>query len=136
MLAVIMRIKVKILSTVLLSWLFNTAVFALTTSTTTSDDYTGTDITIQSVYGMIIGLACWFTRAALILVVIAVVFYGLKFMMSRGNPEKYTEAKKSFKWGLVGVLVVLGTYTIIATIANALGADYTLFIPLDCSGGM
>jgi len=55
-------------------------------------------------------------------------------MTSQGNPAKLEEAKKAFNWALVGVLVILGTYTIIATVANGLGADYMLFIPLQCPG--
>lgn len=92
----------------------------------TTGEYEGIDLTIQSVFGIITGLACWFTRLALILIVVYIVIYGLKFMMAQGNPTKYEEAKKSFTWGLVGVLVILGTYTIIATVANFLGGDYNL----------
>ena|SRR3989344_139765 len=95
----------------------------------------GIDLTIQSVFGIITGLACWFTRFATILMVVMIVFYGIKFMTSQGNPAKFEEAKKSFTWALVGVLVILGTYTIIATVANSLGADYSLLVPLDCSYG-
>jgi len=92
----------------------------------------GIDLTIQDVVGIITGLACWFTRVALVLIVVFVIFYGLKFMVAQGDPTKLVEAKKSFLWGLVGVMVILGTYTIIATVANGLGADYTLFLPLRC----
>lgn len=95
--------------------------------------YQGIDLTIQSVFGIITGLACWFTRFALILMVVMIVFYGVKFMTSQGNPTKFGEAKTSFIWALVGVLIILGTYTIIATVANFLGGDYTLIIPLNCS---
>ena len=97
-------------------------------------EYQGVDLTIQSVFGIITGLACWFTRFALVLMVVMIVFYGIKFMTSQGNPTKFGEAKTSFVWALVGVLVILGAYTIIATVANFVGGDYTLIIPLDCSG--
>lgn len=93
----------------------------------------GIDLTIQNVFGIITGLACWFTQFALVLMVVMIVFYGIKFMMSQGNQAKFDEAKKSFTWALVGVLVILGAYTIIATVANGLGANFTLFIPLNCS---
>ncbi len=93
----------------------------------------GIDLTIQDILGIITGLACWFTRVALVFIVVAIIYYGLKFMMAQGDPTKLAETKKSFLWGLVGVLVILGTYTIIATVANVLGADYTLFLPLMCS---
>ena len=107
--------------------LFGLSVFA-------QEDYEGIPLTIQSVFGIITGLACWFTRFALVLMVVMIVFYGIKFMTSQGNPTKFGEAKTSFVWALVGVLVILGTYTIIATVANFVGGDYTLIIPLNCSG--
>ena len=99
-----------------------------------AQEYTGVDLTIPSVFGIITGLACWFTRFALVLMVVMIVFYGIKFMTSQGNPTKYGEAKTAFTWAIVGVLVILGTYTIIATVANFVGGDYTLIIPLNCSG--
>lgn len=93
----------------------------------------GINLTIQDILQIITGLACWISRVALVFIVIAIVYYGVKFMTAQGDPTKLTDARKSFLWGLVGILVILGTYTIIATVANALGADYTLFIPLRCS---
>ena len=95
-------------------------------------DYQGVDLTIERVFGIITGLACWFTRFALILIVVYIVIFGIKFMTAQGNVTKYEEAKKSFTWGLVGVAIILGTYTIIATVANSLGADYSLIVPLQC----
>lgn len=93
----------------------------------------GINLTIQDVLGILTDLACWISRVALVVMVIAIVYYGVKFMMAQGDPTKLIEARKSFLWGLVGILVILGTYTIIATVANALGADYTLLVPLRCS---
>lgn len=106
----------------------------LADATTGSGGYQGINLTIKGVFGIITGLACWFTRFALMIIVVYIIIYGIQFMNSRGNPEKFGEAKKSFTWGLVGVLVILGTYTIIATIANFLGGNYTLVAPLNCSG--
>ena len=103
-----------------------------------AEEYTGIDLTIQSVFGIITGLACWFTRFALILMVVMIVFYGIKFMISQGDPTKFGEAKKSFLWALVGTLVILGTYTIILTIADFIGGvgattALSKFLPLNCS---
>ena len=92
----------------------------------------GINLSIQDVLGIITGLACWITQVALVLIVVAVVYFGVKFLTAQGDPTKLTDAKRSFLWGLVGIIVILGTYTIIATVANALGADYTLFLPLRC----
>ncbi|MBI2062490.1 MAG: hypothetical protein HYT64_02275 [Candidatus Yanofskybacteria bacterium] len=103
----------------------------------TDAGYQGINLTIQGVFGIITGLACWFTRFALILVVIYIVIYGIKFMKAQGNPTSYEEAKKSFNWGLVGVLVILGTYTIILSVADFIGGPtaslaLSRFIPLTC----
>jgi len=94
-------------------------------------DAPGINLTIQDLLRIFTGLACWISSVALVLMVIAVIYYGIKFMMSQGDPTKLGDAKKSFLWGLAGIAVILGTYTIIATIANALGADFS-FIPLSC----
>lgn len=99
--------------------------------------YQGVDLTIQSVFGIITGLACWFTRFALVLIVVYIVIFGIKFMTAQGDPTKYGKAKESFKWGLIGVLVILGTYTIILTLADFIGGptatlSLSSFIPLSC----
>lgn len=97
------------------------------------NDGPGYDFTVQSLFGILTGLACWATRVALLASVIAIVWYGLQFMLSGSNPTKFTAAKKGLGYAIVGIIVILGAYTIIATVANAVGADYTLIIPLDCS---
>lgn len=114
--------------------IYYASVLSLFGLSASAQEYTGVDLTIQSIFGIITGLACWFTRFALVLMVVMIVFYGVKFMTSQGNPAKLSEAKSSFAWAIVGVLVILGTYTIIATVANFVGGDYTLIIPLNCSG--
>jgi len=93
----------------------------------------GINLSIQDVLGIITGLACWITRVVLVFIVVAVVYFGVKFLTAQGDPTKLTEARKSFIWGLVGIIVILGTYTIIATVAYSLGVtEYSRFIPLNC----
>ena len=89
------------------------------------------DFTIQKVADVIVGIVCWFSGLAMVFIVLAIVWFGVNFLMSKGEPEKITQARKALLWGIVGIAVILGTYTIIATIANSLGLDYS-FIPLDC----
>lgn len=93
----------------------------------------GIDLTVQGVVGIITGLACWLTRAVMAVMVIMVIYYGLQFMWAQGNPAKVTKAKESLMWGIVGILVIMGTYTIIATVGNAFNpGSYTNFIPIRC----
>lgn len=126
-----MKKSLKNLSAIVFSWLVSLGAFVARAAD--GDEFPGVDLTIQSVFGIITGLVCWFTRLALIFIVVMVVYYGIQFMMARADAARFGEAKKSFTYGMVGVLVILGTYTIIATIANGLGADYSLIIPLDCT---
>lgn len=137
MITKIMNYKSLLIFLILLStsyFLLSDFVFAVADT-----GYQGIDLTIQGVFGIITGLVCWFTRFALVLMVVMIVFYGIKFMTSQGNPTKFEEAKKAFTWALVGVLVILGTYTIIFTVADFLGGTgatsaLSRFIPLNCSG--
>jgi hypothetical protein len=96
----------------------------------------GGNFTIQSVLGIITGLACWLSRMAIAIIVIMIVFYGFQFMTSQGDPTKYGSARKSLMWAIVGAIVILGTYTIIASVANFVdpSINYNSFIPLNCSG--
>ena len=117
-------------------WTAALSLFGLSASA--AQEYTGINLTIQRVFGIITGLACWFTRFALVLMVVMIVFYGVKFMTSQGNQTKFEEAKTSFTWALVGVLVILGTYTIILTVADFIGGTaasgaLSRFLPLNCS---
>ncbi len=92
---------------------------------------TGINLTIQGIFNIFIGLTCWFMRVAFLLIVIAIVWSGILFTISQGDLEKYTKAKASLGYALLGALVILGVYVIIYTIANAVGVEVTFF---SCSG--
>ena len=100
----------------------------------------GINLTIQSLFGIVTGLACWSTRFVTIVMVVMIVWYGFQMMAAQGNETKFTTARKSLGYAGVGMIVVLGAYTIIATVGNASSSadtgpsttswlDYT---PLSC----
>lgn len=90
------------------------------------------NLTVDNLTALIKRLACWITDFALILIVVAVIYYGVMFLVSRGDPGKVGNARKALGWGVVGILVILGTYTIIASVGSAItGSDFTF--TLDCS---
>jgi hypothetical protein len=97
----------------------------------TGNSLPGQDLSIQDVFGIINGIACWLLRTVGAVMVIFLVIAGLRFMAAQGNPAKLTEAKKSLNYALLGILVIMGVYVIIATVANAVGSDFSL-IPLVC----
>ena len=91
------------------------------------------DFTVQRIAGIITGFACWLIGIVLAIMVIFLIWSGIKFFLARGNEAAVTSAKENLKWALVGILVILATNVIIATIANALqpGLNYSL-LPLNC----
>ena len=103
----------------------------------------GVDVTVQSLFFTIEGLACWASRFVMIVMVIMIVWYGTQMMAAQGNDTKFTAARKSLTYAVIGILIVMGTYTIIATVGNSIQAldpdaparaqRFTAFVPLNCS---
>jgi len=98
---------------------------------TGTDGLPGEDLAIQDVFNIINGLACWLTRIATAVMVIFLVLAGLRYMAVRGDPSKLVVAKKNLRYVLIGILVIMGVYVIIATVANSVGTSFS-FIPLSC----
>ena len=91
------------------------------------------NLTIQSIFAIINGLVCWMARVSYVLMVLMLVFYGVMYFFSEGELGKVVKAKDGVKWATAGILVTLGAYTIIATVANAVGVpDVSNFLPLSC----
>ncbi len=95
-------------------------------------NFPGENLSAQDVTRIVVGFACWFDRFAMILPFIFLVLAGFKFMAAGDNPKKYEEARANFKTVIWGILVILGVYVIIATVANAVGIMDFSFIPLVC----
>ena len=79
------------------------------------------------------GVACHGIRFAIILFAIVIVYVGIKFLLSRGNPTELNQVKKIFLTVLVGGLVVFGVFTIILSFSSYLGVSMT-WAPMSCDG--
>lgn len=98
-----------------------------------AEDLPEYDLTIQSIFAIINGLVCWMARVSYLIMVIMLVFWGIQFFLSKGEPAKYDKARTGLKYAVIGIAVVLAAYTIIATVANAVGVpDVSRFLPLHC----
>ena len=101
----------------------------------------GIDLSIQSVFGIVQGLACWMSRFALVLMVGFIVWYGIQFLTSRGDPGRFGKAKTSLGYAVIGIVVIFATYTIIATVGYGVqsigggdGSGWINYTPLgNCS---
>jgi hypothetical protein len=119
----------KLLIFIVLLGLFSIFHFSVSAQ---GDDFLGIeDFTVQRISGIITGFACWLIGAVLAIMVIFLIWAGIKFFLARGNDTAVGDAKKNLTWTLVGILVILATNVIIATVANALGGDYS-YLPLNC----
>ncbi len=106
--------------------------FFVSAQGTSQDDFLGVqDFTVQRIAAIITGFACWLIGIVLAIMVIALIIAGIRFFLAKGNETALTDARKNLTWVLVGILVILATNVIIATVANALGGDYS-FLPLNC----
>lgn len=98
------------------------------------NDFLGVqNFTVQRIATIITGFACWLIGIVFAIMVIFLVIAGIRYFLARGNETKVADATKNLTWTLVGILVILATNVIIATVANALqpGLNYKL-LPLNC----
>lgn len=127
---------------VLLLIFYNHPIFAASPSpaetASQSDEFPGVDLTIQDVLNIVTRFACWLISASLVIMVIALLWSGIRFFKAMkivggdDKPKEINIAKRNFGWTLVGISIILSTNVIIATIANALGGDYS-YLPLKCT---
>ena len=99
-----------------------------------TDDLIGIDLTIDDVFNIIYGFACWLWSVSMFIIVIAIIWVGIRMMGSQSNATTFTAARTAFVHVLVGAIVIMGVYVIIATVAGAVGVDISL-VPFDCSSG-
>lgn len=95
-------------------------------------DPPGIDITIQGVVTALGRLACWTSSTAELIVVGAIIFYGIQAIWSRGNPQTFTTARTGLTYAVVGGLVVLGAWVIIVSVTNLISEGVWIPAPLQC----
>jgi hypothetical protein len=100
-----------------------------------SDNFSGgnIDFSIQGVFNLLVGLVCWFLRAAGLLIVLAIVWSGILIIYSQGDKTKYEKGRETLKYALIGALVIFGVFVMINTVAHAVGANIDMF-SFSCSG--
>lgn len=76
------------------------------------------DFTYQKVVRILFGLANFAFDIAMLLAVIAIIWYGIQLMTAGGNAEKYRDAKQAVIWAVVGAAVIFGVSTMISTIES------------------
>jgi type IV secretory pathway VirB2 component (pilin) len=78
--------------------------------------------TYEGLMDAVWNLVDFLMRIAGLAVVVAIVWFGLRMAMARGEAAKYEDAKKGLKWAIIGAVTIFGVWTIIATIHSFVGA--------------
>lgn len=59
---------------------------------------------------------------ASVLVVLAILYSGFKFVVAQGNPKEIEEARRGLVWALVGSAILLGAYGISTALRSTVGS--------------
>jgi len=81
-------------------------------------------ITPGKIEDLIEGVARWLMRVGGVILIIFIVYIGIKMMTAGSDANKFSEAVSSLKYVLIGGLVILGVGVILATL------DYIVRVPL------
>jgi hypothetical protein len=76
-----------------------------------------TDTFLSIVRGFILIIAAW--------AVMFIIVGGFQMVMASGNEEMYLKAKKTITWAVLGLVVALLSFSVIAIVQNLLGANIT-----------
>ena len=127
------NIRNKIIALTLLALPIAYVVSAQSIFTDNLGSYPGGVFNITNLVNLIRRLACYFIQFGIIAVGVAFIIYGIMFLKSRGNAQEFGGAKKSITWGIVGGLVIFSVFTIILTVADFIGVNYSIIDILKCS---
>ena len=77
---------------------------------------TGSDFTYDKLVRIATGLVEVLLELAGFAAVIMITYYGVRMVLSRGEPGKFSEAKKGLLLAMLGAAIIFGVWTIIATV--------------------
>jgi hypothetical protein len=94
-----------------------------TTSTTKKDDKFYNPLPTDSLIDMFLYIGKGFLALIGAWAVIAIIIGGFRMILAQGNEEAYGQAKKSIQWAVIGVVVALLSFSIIAIVQDLLSAN-------------
>ena len=72
---------------------------------------------------LFVGIANWVAGFVAALAVLVVVIGGLQYMISGGNEEKTKAARRTIQWALIGLIIVLMSWSLLQTLLTILGVE-------------
>lgn len=79
--------------------------------------------TLSCIPPLIVGIIYWLVTIVGIFALFLVIYSGIKFINSGGDPKSVDSAKKTLTYAIIGLLVVLFSFAIINIISYATGVS-------------
>ena len=113
------------LLTIALCLVFTFAYFALATSTPASgaSDKLLNPLPADNLTSMFLYIVKGFLGIIGVWGVLFVIVGGFRMITAAGNEEQYIAAKKTITWAILGVVVAVMSFSIIAIVQNLVGVD-------------
>lgn len=92
------------------------------TPNTTVSEFLYNPLPVDSLTGTLLYIAKGFLAIVGLWGVVFIMIGGFKLVMAQGNEEAYLAAKKTITWAVLGVVVALLSFSIIAILQNLIGA--------------
>ncbi len=73
---------------------------------------------VNSISGLVYMLAQVALDIGYVLIAIFLLLSGFKFVTAQGSEDKLTDAKNTFKYTIIGALIIIGAQTIIAVVKS------------------
>ena len=98
------------------------------------DPLTNKVMTLGCLPGLVGNLVYWLLVFAGTVALFFIIFSGIKFLTSQGDPKQVEGARKTLTWAIAGLILVLSSFAILIFIANITGAYCILLAPSTCFG--
>ena len=101
------------------------SVTAYATSTPPSTDTLINPLPVDNLTGMFLYIVKGFLAIIGVWGVLFIIVGGFRMIMASGNEEQYLAAKKTITWAILGVVIAVMSFSIIAIVQNLVGVDYS-----------
>ena len=74
---------------------------------------------------LFVGIANFVAGAVAMMAVLVIIIGGYQYMTSGGNEEKTAAARRTIQWAIIGLIIVLASWSLLRTLLEILGITVT-----------
>jgi hypothetical protein len=75
-------------------------------------------LAVNNLTDFLLGILAIVLVAAMPVIIIVLIYSGFLFVTARGNPQTLQQARLMLMYGLIGGVIILGSYTIVAIVQD------------------